>query len=73
MIPRKLFDRLTTSLIEQRRNPCDANDAVLLADEEECNWPWAANQEQLDEWRAIHDRTRAEFEQKVVTLKRALA
>lgn len=69
MIPRKLFDRLTTSLVDFRTNPCDQTNRVLVADETECRWPWNASAEQQNEWSDIHNRTRKEFDEKVRALR----
>lgn len=69
MIARKLFDRLTTSLVDFRTNPCDSTNLVLITDESECGWPWNAGPEQLNEWQDICDRTRKEFDEKVRALR----
>lgn len=69
MIARKLFDRLTTSLVDFRTNPCDATNLVLLMEEAECGWPWNASAEQQKEWQEISDRTRKEFDEKVRALR----
>lgn len=69
MIPHKLFSRLTDSLMDHRNHPGPETDRVLLADEEECGWPWNASIEQLQEWDAICERTRPTFEAAVRALR----
>lgn len=68
-IPYKLFERLIADLIEFRANPNDKTDDQLLKTEEFVNWPYSASSEQLLDWEAACNRTRAEFEDKVNNLK----
>lgn len=72
-IPRKLFDRLTTSLTYYRTYPGPRTDAILEHDEAVCDWPFNANAEQLAEWQAICDHTRTDFERMVAALKQVAA